>query len=44
MSEFKFSEEDNQAVEWCEKKSRKKRIQKDKAIYKQKYLNNLDNE
>ena len=27
-----------------EKKSRKKRTQKDKAIYKQKYLNNLDNE
>ena len=26
------------------KKSRKKRKQKDKAIYKQKYLNNLDNE
>ena len=25
------------------KKSRKKRIQKDKAIHKQKYLNNLDN-
>ena len=26
------------------KKSTKKRIEKDKAIYKQKYLNNLDNE
>jgi small subunit ribosomal protein S21 len=26
------------------KKSRKKRLQKDKAIHKQKYLNNLDNE
>ena len=26
------------------KKSRKKRLIKDKAIYKQKYLNNLDNE
>ena len=30
--------------QYHEKKSRKKRIQKDKAIYKQKYLNNLDNE
>ena len=30
--------------QYYEKKSRKKRIQKDKAIYKQKYLNNLDNE
>ena len=29
---------------YYEKKSRKKRIQKDKAIYKQKYLNNLDDE
>ena len=26
------------------KKSRKKRLLKDKAIYKQKFLNNLDNE
>tara|TARA_R110002020_G_scaffold17760_1_gene61949 strand:+ start:103 stop:300 length:198 start_codon:yes stop_codon:yes gene_type:complete len=26
------------------KKSRKKRLQKDKAIYKQKYLNNLNDE
>ena len=26
------------------KKSRKNRIQKDKAIFKQKYLNNLDDE
>jgi small subunit ribosomal protein S21 len=26
------------------KKSRKRRLMKDKAIYKQKYLNNLDNE
>ncbi len=26
------------------KKSRKKRLIKDKAIYKQKYLNNLENE
>ena len=30
--------------QYYEKKSRKKRIQKDKAIYKQKFLNNLDNE
>ena len=30
--------------QYHEKKSRKKRIQKDKAIYKQKFLNNLDNE
>ena len=30
--------------QYHEKKSRKKRKQKDKAIYKQKYLNNLDNE
>ena len=30
--------------QYYEKKSRKKRIQKDKAIYKQKYLNNLENE
>ena len=29
---------------YYEKKSRKKRIQKDKAIYKQKFLNNLDND
>jgi small subunit ribosomal protein S21 len=26
------------------KKSKKRRLMKDKAIYKQKYLNNLDNE
>ena len=30
--------------QYYEKKSRKKRIQKDKAIYKQKFLNNRDNE
>ena len=30
--------------QYHEKKSRKKRIQKDKAIYKQKFLNNLDND
>ena len=30
--------------QYYEKKSKKNRIKKDKAIYKQKFLNNLDNE
>ena len=30
--------------QYYEKKSRKNRIKKDKAIYKQKFLNNRDNE
>ena len=30
--------------QYHEKKSRKNRIKKDKAIYKQKFLNNRDNE
>ena len=30
--------------QYYEKKSKKRKLQKDKAIYKQKYLNNLEDE